>query len=377
MPGSTLTTKFMEYFSGKAKKLRQRIRNGRKSNGDENTLVGEPTVFSGDPSLDARRGNLLPPFAHRRGKPSHFTDRSPETVVDGGTDLRNRLRNDKSATDLNLSLKGTGGDLNPADLSPTNRRSLSIGNINGHRGHIDQCKNKLLVESCEAYDKGWYIPVTVLESVLSEKSINSILRECVESDTQDIPGLLSTICGNSTANPQEKVEYRKVLATLILSSKCHHISDFISAGLSDDKLPFWKLGEKRRPYQLGLDARSEPLGCFDEWADDEVEGFDNHQWEVLAPFFTRGPQSDDRVQRYQLHHRIPLPFTPWDKDNFRAAPWTSSTPFARAGGNGRVVRVKIHSAHHQLPVFTVSNPTYCPYWLLTSSYRAKGKRASR
>lgn len=347
-------------FTERVKAGARRLRIDRKSHDDETTVGRNSDIYSGDPSRDARRGNPLFPIPHFRGKHSHFTERSAETVVDGGDDLRFRMLTGSQEADVDFS--GAGGEFGSADLSPGRPKYLHVEEYQEPSKHTYMCKRRLREESRRAYDdQNWYIPVDALESVLSAETVSSVLLECVpESTPEKIQDYVSMICGVDSTKSQEKVEFRKVLAILILSNKCHEITSFIDNDLSDNLLPFLKLGEERSPYRLALEGESESVSCFDGWTDEEVEEFDGHQWEVLAPFFARGPPSDDRVQQYELHYKRPLPFTPVIKDDSSKSQQNgllpSSTPFDRAGGHGRVMRIKIHSAHHKLPVFSVTSP---------------------
>lgn len=228
----------MKAFLNKLKARLRRLRHSKKTDEDEATVESNTTIYSGDPSKDARHGNLMPPVPGSERKLLAFTERSAKKVIDGGDDLRQQSRTGDAETEEDI--KGTGHQFSLVNNHSRHPKYLHVDEeYNGQTKHLDQCKNRLREESCIAYDgQNWYIPVDALENVLTAETVSSILHECVpQVESDNISDHVSTICGTGLAKFQKKAEFRKILAILIMSDQCHRITDFMSGDLSDDLLP--------------------------------------------------------------------------------------------------------------------------------------------
>lgn len=136
--------------------------------------------------------------------------------------------------------------------------------------------------------------------------------------------------------------YRTVFAILVLIEQIETIGEFLDEEIHDGDLPLRKVDLPGMPRAFGLRRKNEsspPLKCFDTWKRISIINFEEWQWTVLAPFFTRGRRND--VKKYFLPDQIILPFT---KDSRRQNGVHEVEDFE--GGFGRVFKVEIHPDHH-------------------------------
>jgi hypothetical protein len=229
----------------------------------------------------------------------------------------------------------------------------------------------------------FYVPIDSLHSVISRDAIRTILPgiakgveppELYDLLAQDIFGRL--LDSDASEKPIPAKSFRKILAILILIGKAESIVDFVKADIDDNKLPLQKLGDNRL-FQLAWlekDPHEEypsqkgqlrPIPLFASWERREVEEFETNQWGTLAPFFSRGKKEDSWVHRYELSWQHPLPFEiiPFREDNINTdGKGTTSTGSGTTTGSGasgdwmkggKMWKVKIHRAHHDLKSYTV------------------------
>jgi hypothetical protein len=192
----------------------------------------------------------------------------------------------------------------------------------------------------------------------------SIAKDVRRDDFDDFD-LAQEICGKGQRPARS---FRKVLAILILIDKADSILDFVRAGITDARLPLQRLGDNRACVKLRLSDhdKPDPIPLFESWSAKQINAFENHQWETLAPYFSIGAKEDDPVPRYDLTSRHPLPFDVVPESggghDQSAAPAGMSRSTASTGSfdpmtgaYGKVWKIEIHPAHHNLPSYGVSN----------------------
>ncbi|KAK4246022.1 kinase-like domain-containing protein [Corynascus novoguineensis] len=143
----------------------------------------------------------------------------------------------------------------------------------------------------------------------------------------------------------------------------------------DARLPLLRINERSlRSFDLCPSDNNEAISFINGWDDLHIELFEKEQWGILAPFFSSKTEEKDGVRHYKFSSRERLPFQLVDDQtgmNANRTTKTSDTVNSMSseaseviepmkGAHGRVWRVKIDKAHHDLP-----------------SYRAKLFRSNR
>ncbi|KAK3903868.1 hypothetical protein C8A05DRAFT_14207 [Staphylotrichum tortipilum] len=184
-----------------------------------------------------------------------------------------------------------------------------------------------------------YIPSDALRSIMTYEAIRTVLPcitpkdDAAPSQTGTPDTLARVILGGSDGGQKPGKSFYKILAILVLMGKPASIREF------------------GRPSELYLEGQTKPISLFKGWLGREVESFERGQWETLAPFFSRGTEKDDYTRRYKLESSHPLPFEVIPEEP-RVAPTKSvGSMNGLSGGHGKVWKVKIARAHHNLPSY--------------------------
>ncbi|UQC90018.1 protein kinase [Colletotrichum lupini] len=188
---------------------------------------------------------------------------------------------------------------------------------------------------------------------LPKGQLNSLIRKqpVIQELKRKVPGvrrssyerLASTICDNhnpakENPNPPSK-SYQKVFAILVLIDMVPSIQGFIDEGICDQDLPLVKAAENGGLFELRVGARRNyRLKTFLSWTRVSIRNFEEYQWTILPPFFTKGKRKN--VKHYVLAPHIVLPFTSTSNhDDIGAAEM-------HGGGFSRVFKAEIHPDHH-------------------------------
>ncbi|KAK3369851.1 protein kinase [Podospora didyma] len=139
---------------------------------------------------------------------------------------------------------------------------------------------------------------------------------------------------------------QRIFAILILIDRFGDILEFIRQRLLDIDLPFIveEDGEEDGDCRL-VKKDGSRLACFDSWSPNFLDQFDHYQWIMLAPFFARADDFQEKVFHYPLEPRLILP---WVEHDLAATP----------GGFSRVTRVKIHASHHNFDCPENGEPSF-------------------
>ncbi|KAK1635547.1 hypothetical protein BDP81DRAFT_350654 [Colletotrichum phormii] len=189
---------------------------------------------------------------------------------------------------------------------------------------------------------------------LPKGQLNSLIRKqpVIQELKRKIPGirrssyyegLAKTICDNK--NPAEETSdppgksYQKVFAILVLINMVPAIKGFIDEGICDQDLPLVKAAENGGLFDLRVEARRKVrLDTFLSWTRVSIRNFEEYQWTILPPFFTKGQRKN--VKHYVLEPHIVLPFT--STSNYDDIGATEM----HGGGFSRVFKAEIHPDHH-------------------------------
>jgi serine/threonine protein kinase len=161
----------------------------------------------------------------------------------------------------------------------------------------------------------FFLPISALDSLVTEKTIERELRGTIPTFALERPHLPSQIARTSC----------KLFAILAYLEKGSLITAFLDENITDSGLPLEApLALARQENQ----ARLPKVFSNRPWRD--VNDFYRVQWYFLAPVF-------DRIhEHYELDDNVVLPFIKNEESS------------AQQGGYSEVWEVQIHPAHHKL-----------------------------
>ena len=206
-------------------------------------------------------------------------------------------------------------------------------------GSLEEQLLGALCENAHRESKG-FIPLGYLLQLVNEGSVADALRACMPNLSDDQAwGHAQTICCKvqSVTTPS----FRRIFAILVMIQQPREILTFINNNITDHDLPLVK-GRSGAKGSYDLRRKVQPhttLRCLQHWSSFLVNSFDEYQWTLLSPFFSRGNKGT--VRFYPLDDRTILPFV---EDSSRDSSFGNDEDFQ--GGHGSVFRVKIHRSHH-------------------------------
>lgn len=169
-------------------------------------------------------------------------------------------------------------------------------------------------------------------------------------------------------NNSKPESYLKIFAILVLIERVSSIGDFIKEGVDDSALPLRRVEVKSaRVPRFELRPRpqdSSRLACLRRWNQVQLMQFDDWQWTVMAPFFSRAV--DGKVMRYRFPDSTILPFS---KEKRQPGDLLEEQEFE--GGFGKVSKVHIHPEHHNFYDGKVCLPHSIPQCLSILTTRSQ------
>jgi serine/threonine protein kinase len=191
-----------------------------------------------------------------------------------------------------------------------------------------------------------FIPKEKLCHVVNAESVaRELMKKLshIHSDEQ-IKTYAREICRETeiTRNNKRLIKsYRKIFALLVLVDATSSIPLFLEEDVSDLELPMTlvKLEGTGGHYRQG-DPYQKPLKCFKHkmWSPFKLEEFQEKQWLMLAPFFSK---DGGAIKHYVLQDEHILPFLP-----LTSTDEASGHIGYKTGGYGKVLMVRIHDEHH-------------------------------
>lgn len=204
-----------------------------------------------------------------------------------------------------------------------------------------------------------FLPIDAFDNTVQVENITRELdhpnRGGYDSNSManEIMGTIEEVTG------RQRWPKRRIFAILVLMAKSRKITQFIDAKVSDHQLPF-----KFRERENGL---FEVKDTYDNVISVEMfkkrspcEGFRNHQWKVLAPYFDLSLKCDDELNHYDLNLYPGLPFL----ENKQIHEGLLEL---NQGGYAQVRRVMIHAAHHNAASVSVCDRNNMASSVLTSA----------
>ncbi|KAF2714314.1 hypothetical protein K504DRAFT_394598 [Pleomassaria siparia CBS 279.74] len=223
-----------------------------------------------------------------------------------------------------------------------------------------------------------FIPKEKLCEVVNPESVaRELLKKLPPLHSSDtIKAYAKDICRETKIVRRDKTlikSYLKIFALLVLVDAVPSILLFLEDekdgdDVSDLELPLTLVEGTGGLYRHG-DPRKKPLKCFKHriWSPFKLESFQEKQWWMLAPFFSRG--LDGSVKHYILQDEHVLPFLPPTLSHQR-----TDTITHRIGGYGKVSMVQIHNEHHNFQDATLHNRGFAVKQQLYDEHRAAYKK---
>ena len=182
-----------------------------------------------------------------------------------------------------------------------------------------------------------FLPNSMLEVIVSKEAVCAELMELLTEEKEEtIRKYADLICSDQGPS------FRKIFAILVLVEAVEDIVKFIAEGVTDQDLPLTNPMDSKT---VGAEIRrpnrpDDELKCFRRWRKFRRSQFLRWQWSFLAPVFSMGDEVE-LVKHFALSDDHILPFV---KDSRYDADFKGTTD----GGFGRVFKVQIHPAHHNL-----------------------------
>lgn len=213
--------------------------------------------------------------------------------------------------------------------------------------------DRIFESTCEnAQDRADFLPARQLGRLVHRKSVILEMKRWIPNLSNDKADAYSRrICAdecsehtNSMTNNVKSKSYRKVFAILVLINEVASIGKVLDEELCDTDLPlkrhFDENGVRRKLNLRRKGNLNDPLACFETWNQITLRNFEQYQWAVIAPFFTKGQRKD--VKHFVFDPSIVLPFT-FTKDTDDDAHQNFKE---RRGGFSMVFQADIHPDHH-------------------------------
>ncbi|KAI0539655.1 hypothetical protein GGR58DRAFT_463672 [Xylaria digitata] len=191
---------------------------------------------------------------------------------------------------------------------------------------------KLRLESASGYDNEPYLPIDQFNRIFGKESIRSLIRE----------GNLRGENASADMAIASCISRRRILAILVYMKKLDYFENFVSERITDNDLPLRPARSRHEPSTITRTSLKENTTLFEDWEDNDVVLFYNHQSLFFVPFFD---VQDNRLCSYTLDQQTRLP---WRRHELKSS-----------GGNGVVHQVEIHPSHHNFKSAQSSNePLY-------------------
>lgn len=254
----------------------------------------------------------------------HSSSRPPSIITDGGdqAELEHRLAQPSSP-----------------DLSPSSESPLTDDDFVSRPWILQQ---NILAAYWRTTRDQMFLPKNDLFRLITQESVSRELERVLghSHPPAQIEAWAAKVCTETDTHQDGKTKiksYRKIFALLVIAESPETIPRFLGEDVSDLDLPLVPIKGHGISGFSRKDSKT-PLGCFRRWSPMKLQNFHDHQWRMLAAYFST---KSGKVKHYKLPDQHILPFiVPKNKaqDNQEVR-----------GGSGRVMMVDIHADHHNFP----------------------------
>lgn len=195
-----------------------------------------------------------------------------------------------------------------------------------------------------------FLPIDKVKEIITEDSVvNYCQRYGLAGQAQKVKDYVF--------GPQSKRQgsARKIFSILVLLGKPDLILGVVEEKIYDDDLPLAQCKQQGMEFQLARrhNMLMDPIKCFSKWDWSDKSAFDTIQFQVETPVFQalevdgfpRSNASRSRHNRRSSHQADD--YVAQNLDTRQVLPLTSYDEKRQIfSGSSKVVRVKIHQAHH-------------------------------
>lgn len=240
----------------------------------------------------------------------------------------------------------------PVETSPVGKRAspthpVPPNTISGTRDLKTELNDAFQISPYN--ERSIFLPTTDLERIITPSSVRSYCSTYAAAVLGDqVEKVTEYVFGNQRPGHDHA---RHIFAVLALIDEPALILGVIEHDISDKDLPLAQCDEKGTNYQLARrkDVLIRPIECLKEWNMTQRKAFNEWQYQVKPLVFNQldkhqvidGPE----FVAMKLADLTVLPFTFYDGEK------------QIVSGFSKVVRVKIHPAHHK---FKEKVTTYIP-----------------
>lgn len=194
----------------------------------------------------------------------------------------------------------------------------------------------------------FYLPNDDLERIITVPSVKHYCSTYAATTLKDETSkVIDYVFGSEDNNSGSA---RQVFAILVLVDRPRLIPGVFAENIRDHDLPLAQCHRRGAEFELARRSeRRHALDCFSQWDMSDRMSFDVIQYQVNVPVFKLLGQNKvcflpEQYVAMKLDDRSVLPFTKYDGEK------------QIVSGSSKVVRVKIHPAHHDFNKH-VSRPT--------------------
>ena len=271
------------------------------------------------------------------GVPNSSPDNGPAELAGAGDTTT-------SASEGSGILQGVGSSFSQPPQTPPAATTQELESYLEHESVESVGDDIRYAKELSAYNKAEFFPLDKLRRIINRATVQTLLRTAIPHATA--PALdyyAEEICGLQLHGTGR----RKIFAILVLINKVEYIKDIIEMNLDDLHLPLefeWdRRIHKYVVYKKGDASPRDALSWCMNWTHNDMELFKSNQSLMLASFLNL-PLDD--IYFYKLADHFVLPFLEYEpKEN---------------SGYGRVLKVKIHRAHHNFRQSKVSLVCFDP-----------------
>ncbi|KAJ4364678.1 hypothetical protein N0V83_009275 [Neocucurbitaria cava] len=286
-------------------------------------------------SIHQEQSNPNRPYTDSLSLPGRIpTGVSPALSIISDAGHQQQLRQKQSISSKSDQQQRTSQQEDGAVLSS----AVSVGlNLQGKIFHA-------LVTKPKNPDFG-FVPQEQLYQIVNADSVASQLKTDLKHThtSEEIAKYANYVCKEPEVLRQGKKKlksFQKIFATLVMVGMSASISHFLDEDVSDLDLPLAPIRQGGMVISLCRQDSSgnptTPLRCFnrDLWSFGQLRSFARDQWNMLAPFFSRGENGE--VKHYMLQDQHILPFVDAQMAEDDEV----------YGGFAKVMMVQIHPEHH-------------------------------
>lgn len=180
------------------------------------------------------------------------------------------------------------------------------------------CSNSLQTSKWNTQAEGStdFLSISALDNVVNRSLVERVVRRLpgCKNHAQTIRDIWNpvSLTPPQTGNKQQRVGLttrRRLFLLVLLARRPEKILDLIEEGVTDKDLPFvWAPGSLAPRRRSSKETAGLNVWCLSKEKNIVRSVFTDWQWKTLSPFLWLSTREEDKVSRYRLDGRTPLPF---------------------------------------------------------------------